>query len=118
MPKSEDEIQHEKEKVLMIELLEQFSIDLIVVAANSLEAIKLKRSLEEISAELKNRDPPIDDDDQKAKKGEFGARKEAFVIWGSTEVPKLFSMSHNSQRILMKNTQQMLKQAISLARFE
>lgn len=37
----------------MIELLEQFSIDLIVVAANSLEAIKLKRSLEEIAAELK-----------------------------------------------------------------
>lgn len=47
----------------MIELLESFSIDLIVVAANSLEAIKLKRSLEEIAAELKNRDPPIDDED-------------------------------------------------------
>ena len=87
----------------MIELLENFSVDLIVVAANSLEAIKLKRSLEDIAAELKNREAPIDDDDNK-KKGEYGQRKEAFVIWGSTEVPKLFSMSHNSQRILLKNT--------------
>lgn len=53
----------------MIELLETYSVDLIVVAANSLEAIKLKRSLEDIAAELKNREAPIDDDDQKAKKG-------------------------------------------------
>lgn len=99
----------------MIELLEQFSVDLIVVAANSLRAIELKRSLEDIAAELKNREPPMDDDD---KVKNYSQRKEAFVIWGSTEVPKLFSLSHNSQRILMKNTQQMLKQAISLARYE
>jgi transcriptional accessory protein Tex/SPT6 len=65
---------------------------------------------------LKNREAPIDDDDPKGKN--YSQRKEAFVIWGSTEVPKLFSLSHNSQRILMKNTQQMLKQAISLARYE
>ena len=39
------------------------------------------------------------------------------MIWGSTEVPKLFSLSHNSQK-MHKSTQQMLKQAISLARFE
>ena len=43
--------------------------------------------------------------------------KEAFVIWGDTEIPKLFSMSHNSQR-LHKGTSQMVKTAISLARFE
>jgi len=100
----------------MIEFLEQQSVDLIVVAANSLRAIDLKRSLEDIAAELKNREAPIDDDDPKGKN--YSQRKEAFVIWGSTEVPKLFSLSHNSQRILMKNTQQMLKQAISLARYE
>lgn len=116
MPKSDDEIQHEKEKEAMIELLGQFSVDLIVVAANSLRAIDLKRSLEEIAADFKNRDVEMDEDDGKAKN--YSARKEAFVIWGSTEVPKLFSLSHNSQRILMKNTQQMLKQAISLARYE
>lgn len=44
-------------------------------------------------------------------------QKEAFVIWGGTEIPKLFALSHNSQK-MHKNTQQMLKQAISLARFE
>jgi hypothetical protein len=27
-------------------------------------------------------------------------KKEADVIWGRTEVPKLFSLSHNSQRLL------------------
>ena len=43
--------------------------------------------------------------------------KEAFVIWGDTEVPKLFAMSHNSQR-MHKGTSQMVKTAISLARFE
>ena len=102
MPKTDDEVQHEKEKDIMIELLEQFSVDLIVVAANSLKAIDLKRSLEEIAAELKNKETPMDDDDGKGKN--YSQRKEAFVIWGSTEVPKLFSLSHNSQRILMKNT--------------
>jgi hypothetical protein len=44
-------------------------------------------------------------------------KKEPSVIWGRTEVPKLFSLSHNSQR-LHKNVPQTLKQAISLARFE
>lgn len=43
--------------------------------------------------------------------------KEAFVIWGSTEAAKLFSLSHNSQK-LHKGVQQILKQTISLARFE
>lgn len=88
-----------------------------MVAANSLRAIDLKRSLEEIAADFKNRDVAMDEDDGKGAKN-YSPRKEAFVIWGSTEVPKLFSLSHNSQRILMKNTQQMLKQAISLARYE
>jgi hypothetical protein len=103
LPKSDDEVQHEKEKEHVIKMLEQFSVDLIVVAANSLKAIELKRSLEDVAAELKNREAPIDDDDPKGKN--YSQRKEAFVIWGSTEVPKLFSLSHNSQRILVKNTQ-------------
>lgn len=44
-------------------------------------------------------------------------RKEAFVIWGSLEVPKLFASSHQSQKLL-KNCQLLVKQAVSLARFE
>ena len=43
--------------------------------------------------------------------------KEAFVIWGRPEVPKLFAQSHFSQKIL-KNHPFILKKAICLARFE
>ena len=100
--KTDEEVQHEKDKERFMDLLETHSVDLIVVAANSLEATKLKKCLNELAGESKSR---------------RSARKEAYVIWGATEVPKLFSISHNSQR-MHKNTQQMLKQAIALARFE
>ena len=56
-PKSEEELQHEKDKAKLIDLLEQHSVDLIVVAANSLEARNLKRTLEDIAVELKNKQP-------------------------------------------------------------
>jgi hypothetical protein len=44
-------------------------------------------------------------------------KKEAFVIWGSLEVPKLFANCHQSTKLL-KNSHPILKQAVSLARFE
>ena len=81
-------------------MLVNFSVDLVVVAANSLDSRNLKKTMDTVAAEAKE-----------------GSSKEAFVIWGSPEVPKLFSMSHNSQR-LHKGTPQILKQAISLCRFE
>ena len=108
---------HEKDKAKLIDLLETYSVDLIVVAANSLEARNLKRTLEDIAVELKNKQPAQEEDGRNSRKGNVEVQKEAFVIWGSTEVPKLFSLSHNSQK-MHKNTQQMLKQAISLARYE
>jgi transcription elongation factor SPT6 len=43
--------------------------------------------------------------------------KEAIVIWGRPEVPKLFSHSHYSQKLL-KNHPFILKKAICLARYE
>jgi transcription elongation factor SPT6 len=43
--------------------------------------------------------------------------KEAFVIWGRPEIPKLFATSHYSQKLL-KNHPFVLKKAICLARFE
>ena len=55
--------------------------------------------------------------DSMGQRGDHDDRKEALTIWGCTEVPKLFSLSHNSQK-LHPNMQQMFKQAISLARFE
>ena len=115
-PKSEEELQHEKDKAQLISILEEKKVDLIVVAANSLEARNLKRTLEDIAVELKNKQPAQEEDGRGSRKA-AEVQKEAFVIWGSTEVPKLFSLSHNSQK-MHKSTQQMLKQAISLARFE
>ncbi len=57
-------------------MLHKRDVDLIVVAASSLETVKLKQSLLEIC--------------------KTGLPKEASVIFGSPEVPKLFSLSHNS----------------------
>jgi len=76
---TDEEREHEKDKDKLKELLINYSVDLIVVAANSLEARNLKKSLDGIAAEAK-----------------AGSNKEAFVIWGSPEVPKLFALSHNS----------------------
>jgi hypothetical protein len=45
------------------------------------------------------------------------SKKEAFVIWGSLEVPKLFANCHLSHK-LHKNAHPILKQAVCLARFE
>jgi transcription elongation factor SPT6 len=46
-----------------------------------------------------------------------GQKKEAFVIWGRPEIPKLFASSHFSQK-LCKNQPFVLKKAICLARWE
>ena len=114
LPKSEEEIQHEKDKAKLVDMLEVHNVDLIVVAANSLEARNLKMTLKSIAEKQKNKQ--FDQDEPNSNKVPE-VSKEAFVIWGSTEIPKLFALSHNSQK-MHKNTQQMLKQAISLARFE
>ena len=47
-----------------------------------------------------------DDEDHGKKKShsEPALRKEVLTIWGRTEVPKLFSMSHNSHK-MHKNIQ-------------
>lgn len=115
MPKTDEENEHERDKAKLISILQQHSVDLIVVAANGLEARNLKRVMEEIAMELKNH--KAEEVDKAGKRQEPVQGKEAFVIWGSTEVAKLFAMSHNSQK-LHKGVQQILKQTISLARFE
>ena len=73
-------------------MLENHSVDLIVCAANSLEARNLKQTLTKIASEQKTK--VVDDDGRSSRKA--ADMKEAFVIWGATEVPKLFSLSHNS----------------------
>ena len=81
----------------MIELLEDHQVDLITVAANCLEARNLKRNLEAIAGELMNK--ATDNEDEPRGRKSQNVRKEVLTIWGSTEVPKLFSLSHNSQRM-------------------
>jgi len=93
-PKTEEEIEHERDRKKLIEILDQHSVDLIVVAANSLEARTLKRVMTDLGYELKNK-KPITENDSKHNQP-VTAAKEAFVIWGSTEVAKLFALSHNS----------------------
>ena len=109
-PKTDEEAQHEKDKRKLIELLEEYDVDLITVAANCLEARNLKRCLESIAGEMKNK--VMTEEEEAATRGKNRqdpiVRKEVLTIWGSTEVPKLFSMSHNSQR-MHKNIQQMYK---------
>lgn len=92
MPETEEEKEHKRDKEKLVDILRQHSVDLIVVAANSLEARRLKEELNILANEARN----------------DVLKKEAFVIWGKTEVPKLFALSHNSQR-LHKNEQQILK---------
>lgn len=48
---------------------------------------------------------------------EDGDNKQAIVIWGKPEIPKLFACSHYSQKLL-KNHPFILKKAICLARYE
>lgn len=93
--KTEEEIEHDRDRAKFIEMLENYSVDLIVVAANSLESLKLKTTLEKIVEDFKQQ-AAIDEEDPRSNKRIDAPRKEAVIIWGSTEVPKLFAMSHNS----------------------
>lgn len=67
-PKSEEELQHEKDKASLISILEDQKVDLIAVAANSLEARNLKRTLEDIAVELKNKQPAQEEDGRGSRK--------------------------------------------------
>lgn len=86
-----------------MELIKKHSVDLIVVGANKLEARKIKETLKDIAEKMKNFGGSANwkgEDDPRGSKGsrqgesQLDERKEAFVIWGSLEIPKLFSSSH------------------------
>jgi len=80
-PENEEQKEHTRDKERFKEILRANSVDLIVVAANSLEARRLYKQLNDLASDAKNHE---------------NYRKEARVIWGKTEVPKLFALSHNS----------------------
>lgn len=68
-------------------MLRQHPIDLIVVQADCLEARKLKIALTEIVSKFLGENQDLRNDDIQ-------------VIWGRPEVPKLFSDSNNSMKLL------------------
>jgi transcriptional accessory protein Tex/SPT6 len=117
--------EHEKCCDEIKRLIEKHQVDLIVVGANRLEARFIKKVLSDISEKLKNygdRNDYDDDDNKRGSKkrqrdGSEETKKEAFVIWGSLEVPKLFANCHQSHKLL-RNYHPIVKQAVSLARFE
>ena len=54
-PKTEEELEHERDSNKLIEILDQHSVDVIVVAANSLEARNLKNQMFDLSEKSKAR---------------------------------------------------------------
>jgi len=90
-------------------IIQQNQVDLIVVGANKLEARKIFEKVKEIASSLKD----LGEENQVEEE----QRKEAIVIWGNLEIPKLLSVSHQSQRLL-KNCNPILKQCVSMARFQ
>jgi hypothetical protein len=93
LPETEEEKEHKKDKEKLVDIIRQHSVDLIVVAANSLEARRLKDELIQLASAAKNERVNSDENDR--RQGNTYA-KEASVIWGKTEVAKLFALSHNS----------------------
>lgn len=96
--------EHEKDKDKIKELIAKHQVDLIVVGANKLEARRIKETLKDIADNMKNFGGNESDEEAKRskKRTDFieDSRKEAFVIWGSLEVPKLFASSHQSEKLL------------------
>lgn len=93
LPETEEEKEHKKDKEKLVEIIRQHSVDLIVVAANSLEARRLKDELLNLATAAKNERSNSDENDRRQGHAYV---KEASVIWGKTEVAKLFALSHNS----------------------
>ena len=85
-----------------MDLITKHSVDLIVVGANKLEARKIKETLTDIAGQMKNFGGANwkNEDEARRSKGSrqgdnyYDEKKEAIVIWGSLEIPKLFSSSH------------------------
>ena len=112
---SEEEKEHERDKDKIIELMMKHAVDLVVVGANKLESRRIKDVLKDIAEKLKNYGPDWNDDEPDARRSKKRGRgeseerrREAIVIWGSLEIPKLFASSHQSQKLL-KNCSPILK---------
>lgn len=96
--------EHELDQDKIKDLIQKYQVDLIVVGANRLEARQIKKVLSDIAEKLKNYGTRRDDEEEESKRGSKKRgrdvseemKKEAFVIWGSLEIPKLFANCHMS----------------------
>jgi hypothetical protein len=94
----EEKKKHIDDKKRFQDVIRKHQVDLIVVAADCLEAKKLKKTLDEF-ANLKNhggenKDGSESEDERGMEDGNFN--EEAIVIWGRPEIPRLFAQSHYS----------------------
>lgn len=112
-----EKTKHDEAVAQFKKILSKHKVDLIVVCADSLEARKLKKNLSDFAKYQIDPDNMDDDMNQKDQIDSNMNDKEAFVIWGRPEIPKLFASSHYSQKLL-KNHPFILKKAICLARYE
>lgn len=63
--KTDEELEHERDRAKLLDILDTHSVDLIVVAANSLEARSLKKVMEELGFDLKNKKSMTDESSKK-----------------------------------------------------
>lgn len=110
----EEQKEHDADREKISKMINQYGVDLIVVGANKLEARTVKRVLVDISEKLRTF---AKGNDEEAKQGEDSGQKEVYVIWGCLQVPKLYANSHAGQS-QFKGADMIIKQAVSLARFE
>jgi soluble P-type ATPase len=88
----EEKKKHEEDKRNFQEMLREHQVDLIVVSADCLEAKKLKNALLHFANLNYDRlNDGNDDDRDKNIDEENENQKEAVVIWGRPEIPKLFA---------------------------
>ena len=113
----EEARKHTVDKKEFQEILREHNVDLIVISADCLEAKRLKKALSEFANLKICQDQMNEGEEDQDMNQDDDSSKEAFVIWGRSEVPKLFAASHYSQKLL-KNHPFILKKAICLARFE
>mmetsp|Transcript_17932 Transcript_17932/g.12919 ORF Transcript_17932/g.12919 Transcript_17932/m.12919 type:complete len:137 (+) Transcript_17932:391-801(+) len=103
---------HQKDIEALKQIILSNQVDLIVVGAHKLDSRKIYNTIKEVASSLKD----LAAAEEQHEANEEAPRKEAIVIWGSLEIPRLFSVSHQSQKLL-KNCNTIIKQCVSLARF-
>lgn len=103
MTEKDEMDEHQRDLDKMKQLIFKYQVDLIVVAANKLDAKRIHDTLKELAGKIKafglgDEDNQMQDENahKKNRGDEEEQKKEAIVIWGSLEIPKLFAASHQS----------------------